>query len=82
MILLIGPDNWSRRLKRELEDRTTHRRRVAIDEQQLRGTREWIETIVYVDTNMSWDPTPAQLHAMGVADALNVNFVNSFARKT
>ena len=80
MILLIGPDNWMVRLKRELEDRTTHRGRVATHPEQLRGVHAWIEVVVYVDTRVDWDPAPWQIEAMELADHLNTLFVRRMAQ--
>lgn len=81
MILLIGPNTWMERLKRELESHTTHRGRVVTRPDQLRGVhRTWIEVIVYTDMRIDWEPESWQLEAMDMADHLNTLFVRAMSK--
>lgn len=71
MILLVGPENWANRMRRELSDRTTHRKSVALNEEDMRGTNSWVEIVQYVDPRLQWEPSHSQKRAIMLAEVLN-----------
>lgn len=71
MILLIGPLNWTIRLRRDLTDRTSHSPHgvILFDEvERLRGTNEHVEILV---ANTGEPLTYAQQHAIEFAQYHN-----------
>lgn len=73
MILLIGPDGWVFRIKRLLEDRTTHSRGRVVTSRDiyhgaLRGAKEHVEVIQCTE---GWEPSHMDWDAMEVAEIIN-----------
>lgn len=78
MILLVGPDNWVRRVKRLLTDRTTSYKtpepayyqfklppvKVVTKAEELRG---WSEHIEIVACTEGWNPNREQLDLIALA---------------